>query len=185
MKIHASKLFCFLYLALFIFSSIALAGGFTQLPRSMGPFEIGMSKAAFIKLTKTHPEACLSCIENETFATLDTNKLNQLDAGYTGSDGADFLFYNDKLYHIATGTSVKNLFLATQEFERMFGGPGKESTQKNGSSALIWEDTETMISVNYHKDDNEVFSVNYYDWNLKEERDWRASIENQQTTPLK
>ncbi|MDH5256942.1 MAG: hypothetical protein OEX07_03010 [Gammaproteobacteria bacterium] len=172
------------FLTLFLFSNIATAGGYTQLPRNLGPFEIGMSKAAFIKLSKVQPEACPICIENETYATIDANKLKQLDAGDTGGDGADFFFFNNTLYHIAAGTSVKDLFLAKQEFESQFGGPGKESPQPNGSSALVWEDTGTVVTVNYRADDNEVFSVNYYDWNLKEERDWRESIENQQTAEI-
>ena len=168
----------------FIFSSPVSAGGYTQLPRSMGPFEIGMTQAAFIKLTKTAPEPCPICIEGETFATIGATKLNRLNAGGTGGDGADFFFYNDKLFHIAAGSAIKDLFLAKQEYENQFGGPGKEKKQANGSSSLIWEDTGTVISVNYRADDQEVFSVNYYDWNIKEERDWRESIANQKTATL-
>ena len=169
---------------IFLFSNTVIAGGYTQLPRSMGPFEIGMSQAAFIKLTKSRPESCPICIEGETFSTLNADVLDRLDAGDTGGDGADFFFYNNKLYHIAAGSSIKDLFLARQEYEHQFGGPGKETSQANGSTALVWEDTGTVISVNYRTDDQEVFSVNYYDWNLKEERDWRESISNQQTAIL-
>ena len=181
MKAQLVRLTSFICFLFFIYQSTAIAGGFTQLPRNLGPFEIGMSKAAFVKLTGSQPEHCPICIENESFATLGADKLNRLDAGDTGGDGADFFFYNDILYHIAAGTAVKDLFLAKQEFEHQFGGPGKESNQKNGSAALVWEDTGTVITLNYRPDENEVFSVNYYDWNLKEERDWRESIINEQT----
>lgn len=173
-----------LCLTLTLFCSNLIAGGYTQLPRNIGPIEIGMSKAAFIRLTHVTPEPCPICIKGESFATLDAEILNRLDAGDTGGDGADFFFYNDKLYHIAAGTAIKDLFLAREEFEHMFGGPGKETRQKNGSSVLLWEDTNTVITLNYHPTTNEVFSVNYYDWNLKEERDWRESLANSQSNNL-
>ena len=153
-----------------------IAGGYTQLPRNLGPFEIGMSKSDFKALTNTTPESCPICIDNELFATLDSNALEKLDAGETGGDGTDFFFFNNKLYHISAGTAEKDLFTAQQDFEHQFGGPGKTSETSIGSSALVWEDNATVITLNYRTEDSEVFSVNFYDWNLKEERDWRESL---------
>jgi len=178
------KLVNFSYLILFFISNSTSAGGYTELPRNLGPFELGMQKSEFIRIAKIKPEACTICINNEYFATISADKLNQLNAGDTGGDGADFFFYDDQLYHIAAGTPVRDLFLAKQDFEHQFSGPGKPTTLENGSAALIWEDNGTLISVNYRADADEVFSVNYYDWNLKEERDWRESLEPNQNANL-
>ena len=164
---------------LLIFSIVSNvnAGGYTQLPRNFGPFEIGMTQAEFEKLTGAIPESCAICIRNETFATLDDV---QLDRHSIEGEGADFFFYNNKLYHIAIGPREKDLFVAQQDYEDRFGGPGTP-IKNNGFGILKWEDPGTVITLNYHAQKNEVYSVNLYDWNLKEERDWRESIAMEET----
>jgi len=159
--------------SLLIFTSVStsFAGGFTQLPRNFGPFEVGMTRQDFSKLTGVQPESCAICIRKETFATIDEDQLNRFSIN---ADGADFFFYDGKLYQIAIGPKDKDLFMAQQDYEDRFG-PGKP-IKNNGIGVLKWEDPGTMITLNFHAQDNEVYSINLYDWNLKEERDWRESI---------
>lgn len=152
--------------------SSVIAGGFTQLPRNFGPFEIGMSRDEFIKLTGIRPDSCVICINHERFATMTGQQLSRFDVD---GDGADFFFYNNTLYQISIGPKEKDLFMAQQDYETRFGGPGK-ADKKNGINILKWEDPGTIITLNYRARENEIYSVNLYDWNLKEERDWRESI---------
>jgi len=175
--LHKSVKISIFYLIFAIFmSSYAYSGGFTHLPRNFGPFEVGMSTSEFTDVTGIKPEACPICIKNESFATMDADQLSRFDNTDTGGDGADFFFYGNKLYHISAGPEVKDLFLAKQEYEMLFGGPGTTIDQGNGSAIVKWEDSGTVITLNYRPDQNEVFSLNFFDWNLKEERDWRESI---------
>lgn len=158
------------------FSVAVYAGGYTQLPRNFGPFEIGIKQNEFYKISGITPEPCAICIKNETFATLEENQLKRFNLE---GDGADFFFYNDILYHIAIGPKVKDLFTAQQDYEERFGGPGIPIKTK-GIGIIKWEDPGTIITLNYHEQEKEVYSINIYDWNIKEERDWRESIAPEQ-----
>lgn len=172
-KMRSSPYFeSFLFISLGIFiSTSTFAGGFTQLPRHFGPFEIGMTQSDFRKLTGVTPESCAICIRKESFATLDDVQLEKHDIE---GEGGDFFFYDNKLYHIAIGPKDKDLFIAQEDYETQFG-PGK-TIVNNGIGILKWEDIGTVMTLNYHEREKEVYSFNIYDWNLKEERDWRESI---------
>jgi len=150
----------------------SFAGGYIELPRSLGDLEMGMSEKTFTKLTSVHPATCAICIDRETFATLSRGQLYKINAE---GDGADIFFYEDKLYLISIGSLVKDLFTAKEYLESEFGGPGQKLGTFNDVSKLKWEDSNSVITLNYHAKTKTVFSINYYDWELKQERDWRES----------
>jgi hypothetical protein len=160
------------------------AGGFTHLPRSLGPFELGMSPEQFQRLTGVTPEPCPICIQKELFATLNGDRASRIANNTMIGDGVDFFFYENKLYHIGVSPAIKDLRGTRQEFSDVFGGQGKVVKTGNGTEQLRWEEPETVLTINYRPEDNEVFSVNYFDWNLKEERDWRESLLFQNTAGL-
>jgi len=151
---------------------VTFAGGYVELPRSFGALEMGMSEKDFIRLTGITPENCAICIKNETFTTLSRGQLYNLEAD---GDGADVFFYDGKLYLISVSTADKDLFSLNEDFENEFGGPGIKLGTFNDVSKLKWEDQNSVVTLNYHKKDKRVFSVNYYDWDIKQDRDWRES----------
>ncbi|MDH5228614.1 MAG: hypothetical protein OEZ58_07000 [Gammaproteobacteria bacterium] len=175
---HPLKWFTFsvsFFLCSFLLQT-AMAGGFSQLPRALGPFELGMSGEQFEKLSGLKPEPCPICIKNENFATLNAKQVqrhvNSVDIG----EGVDFFFYENKLYHIAVSPANKDVYVSKQEFSQIFGADGKLEDLGNGTVQMKWEDSNTVLTLNYRKEANEVFAVNYFDWNAKEERDWRESL---------
>jgi len=151
---------------------LTLAGGYVELPRSFGALEIGMSEKDFTRLTGVKPEHCVICIKNETFTTLSQGQLFNLDAD---GEGADVFFYDGKLYLISISTKSKDLFSINEDFENEFGGPGVNLGTFNDVSKLKWEDQNSVVTLNYHTKNKRVFSVNYYDWDIKQDRDWRES----------
>lgn len=151
---------------------LTLAGGYVELPRNFGELAMGMSEKDFKRLTGVTPESCAICIGKETFATLSQGQLYNLDAD---GEGADVFFYNDKLYLISISTKNKDLLSINEDFENEFGGPGKKLGPFNDVEKLKWEDDNSFITLNYHKKNKLVFSVNYYDWDIKQERDWREA----------
>jgi len=157
-------------------TSVCFAGGYSQLPRDFEPFTLGMLESEFISLTGVTPNHCLICIKKEKMATLDNRHISKYEFFEDQLEGADFFFYESKLYRITTGSVTKDVFLARREYESLFGGPGQEIRHSNGTSAIKWDDNSTIITLNFRESDNLVYSVNYYDWNLKEERDWQHSL---------
>lgn len=151
---------------------VLIAGGYVELPRNFGDLEMGMSEKKFTDLTGVTPEMCAICIEKETFATLSRGQLYNLDAE---GDGADVFFFEGKLYLVSVGTVDKDFFSVNEDFETQFGGPGKKLGTFNGVAKLKWEDPNSIVTLNYHVKQRRVFSVNYYDWDLKQDRDWRES----------
>ena len=151
---------------------LTFAGGYVELPRSFGALEMGMSEKNFITLTGVTPESCAICIKKETFATLSRGQLYNLEAD---GDGADVFFYDGKLYLISVSTIAKDLSSINEDFENEFGGPGIKIGTFNEVSKLKWEDQNSVVTLNYHEKDKRVFSVNYYDWEIKQDRDWRES----------
>jgi len=159
-------------LALLFTPLLTIAGGYVELPRNFGALEMGMSEKSFITLTGITPESCAICIKKETFATLSRAQLYNLEAD---GDGADVFFYDGKLYLISVGTVAKNLSSINEDFENEFGGPGINIGTFNDVTKLKWEDQNSFVTLNYHEKDKRVFSVNYYDWEIKQDRDWRES----------
>lgn len=173
------RLFAGAFLIFFAVAAIA-GGGLTQLPRAYGPFTLRMPASEFTVLTGVKPAPCAVCIEGELFASLDGRELRHLIPSFPLEDGMDFFFYENKLYHFTLGADVKDLFLAQQAYSERFGGPGRIFEQDNGTAMMKWEDTGTVITANYRTMDEEVFALNYFDWDLKTERDWRESLNNDQ-----
>jgi len=157
---------------IFLYSSYISAGGYVELPRSFGSLEIGMSERAFSRLTNITPERCAICIDNETFASLSAEQLDAIDID---ANGADVFFYDKKLYLISFGAFNKDLFGVKEEFEHQFGGPGKKLVPVNDVAKIKWEDQNSVATINYHATRKNVFSINHYDWDTKQERDWRES----------
>ncbi len=155
-------------------ANTANAGGFTQLPRNLGPFKLGMPEATFAKGTAVQPNVCPMCIDGESFASLSAAAIHRLIPKFPVGSGIDFFFYNKKLYHIALGPKENDLFTVKQDFETRFGA-GTQSNAISGNSIVQWEDKVTTITLNFNKSSNEVFSINYYDWKQKQSRDQSES----------
>ena len=158
--------------SLFFGSFTVFAGGYVELPRTFGALEMGMDVKEFTELTGATPEFCAICIKKESFVTLSRGQLYKIDAE---GEGADVFFYENKLYLISVSTKNKDFFTINEDFENEFGGPGKKIKASNAVAKLKWEDTNSVIMLNYHKTNKQVFSVNYYDWDIKQERDWRET----------
>lgn len=158
--------------ALILLAASVFAGGYVELPREFGALSIGMSEKKFTRITGVSPESCAICIKKESFASLSREELAELEVD---GDGADIFFYDKKLYLISLGTISKDLFAIKEEFEQEFGGPGKKIPAMNDVAKLKWEDQHSIVTINYHEKENRVFSVNYFDWDLQQERDWREA----------
>ena len=168
---RVTSVFALLF-TLFCIPLTSFAGGYVELPRTFGTLEMGMSAKDFTKLTGVRPEFCAICIKKESFVTLSRGQLYSLDAE---GEGADVFFFENKLYLISVSTMDKDFTTINEDFENEFGGPGKKLKPLNDVAKLKWEDTNSVIMLNYHKTDKRVFSVNYYDWDIKQERDWRET----------
>ena len=162
----------FIGLSLFFTSFLTFAGGYVELPRHFGDLEMGMSSKTFSQLTGLTPESCAICIKKESFITLSREQLFSLDAE---GEGADIFFYENKLYLISVSPMNKDFVILNEDLESEFGGPGKKIKPEYNVAKLKWEDTNSVIMLNFHKNNKHVFSVNYYDWDIKQERDWRES----------
>ncbi len=178
----------FLFSFSLVFSASSFAGadhtmGSTdELPRSYGPFVLGMDEEAFRKLTGVQPESCPICLEQETFANLSPQQAGRLiPAAADQPEGLDFFFLNGRLYHMISAPEFRNLFVARDEYHSRFGRAGRLVEDNAGTAMLRWADEGTVVTVNYRMDDNQVYAVNLYDYNLKEERDWRESLLFEQT----
>ena len=166
LKISTSPLIYVLFILFFgFFSSSNQAGGFTQFSTKVGPFQLGMSSSSFRKTSNISPEPCPICIDREQFASLSKDQALKIMPEFPVGSGIDFFFYNHKLYHISIGPSVNDVFLAKQDLEKQF----------NRNSLLKWQEQGVVITLNYNEISNEVFSINYYDKDMKAERDWLES----------
>jgi len=175
LKVSTSPLIYALFMLFFgFFPSSNQAGGFTELSTKVGPFQLGMSSGGFRNITNISPEPCPICIDREQFASLSKDQALKIMPEFPVGSGIDFFFYNHKLYHISIGPSVNDVFLAKQDLEKQFG-PGKVEKQFNRNSLLKWQEQGVVITLNYNEISNEVFSINYYDKDMKAERDWRES----------
>jgi len=152
------------------------AGGYTHLPRDLGPFKLGMSASEFQQITSVAADACPICIPDEFYATLTREQANQHIDSVRIGDGVDFFFYKNKLYHISISPAASDLFEAQQEFTAMFGNDGKQESRQNGTAQMRWEDGPTVLTLNYRPEENIAFAVNYYDWNVKEDRDFQEKL---------
>lgn len=174
-----------LILSLALFgSNIALAGGFTHLPRDLGEFRLGMTLSDFKKLTGISPQGCPICIEKETFATIDGASMKRFSDNADIGESVDFFFYDNELYLMSVVPATKDIFLAKKDMSDVYGANAKVEALHDGSEQMRWEDETTVMTMTYRPQENEVYSINIIDWNLKEERDWRESLAFQQENKL-
>jgi len=166
-----------LILAFCSITALSYAGGYTHLPREVGPFKLGMSTQDFQRITGISAEPCPICIKDEAYATLDNLTAHKHIRDVRVGDGVDFFFYQDKLYHISISPAARDLFEAQQEFTAMFGNDGKQENRDNGTTEMRWEDGPTILTLNYRTDLNEAFAVNYYDLENKEARDFQEILQ--------
>ena len=146
-------------------------GGEWQLPRSYGPFKLGMSIESFTRLTGVRPQSCPVCVDNERFVALDRDQVRRAIPAYTADEGMDFSFFDGRLYHFTLPPRYQDLMLARETYRDRFGGEGRPETSPGGLSELKWQDHRTEITVNYRESNERVFAVNYYDRPLKQQRD--------------
>lgn len=158
-------------LLLTLSTSIANGDGLSELPDGAGPFKLRMTVAEFTRVTGVAPESCPICIDQELYAALEPAQAAQHLPTATTAGGVDFFFYRGKLYQISTAADIDDLFVAKKEYAKRFGGPGEAHELKNGTGFLQWDDAGVVVTVNYHKDDERVFAINYIDWELREHRD--------------
>ncbi|MDH5546314.1 MAG: hypothetical protein OEZ43_12035 [Gammaproteobacteria bacterium] len=169
-----------------IFQPVFAGGsvGVMDIPRDYGPFKLGMSEGAFIRLTDIAPAACPVCLQKETLATLSSEKIRKFVPEHRNAQGVDFFFLNGELYLISRTPDTPMLNVVKDELSGFFGGNGKLSTQPNGVSTLKWEDATTIVTVSFNQTNNEVFSVNIEDWNLSQEKSWLESLMVEQTADV-
>lgn len=177
-----------LTIGLFCLATQAFSGGFVQsedsLPRNFGPFKLGMSSKTFSQITGMQPEACPICIQGENFATLDHEQLRIFTGQDLGARGIDLFFYNDTLYHIAVAPETSDVSMVTDEYSERFGSRGRMVNQGNGMAQLKWEDPQTLLTLNFRPEENEVFSVNFYDGALKQQRETHEALMFENTANL-
>lgn len=156
---------------LFAGASVAVAGGTADISRAYGPFELGMSEAAFSKLTGITPNSCPICLDNEHFVALSEHQMQRHGVDEPNKNGVDFFFFNDALYLISRTPNTESLFTLREDISVDFGQADNQTTQNNKISALVWSDKITEISINYSANDNEIFSLNIRDKAIGEKRD--------------
>lgn len=167
-----------LFTVIALFATPAFSGGATadnDIPRQIGQFQLGMSLTDFVQKTGIQAEPCAICIPGETFVPLDSSQLQKYAPG-TNSQGMDFFFFNDSLYHIALTPNVQDLSLTQDAIEQFIGKTGELEETGNGLAQLKWNDPETLVTLNFRPETRESYAINFYDWNLLQERQWRESL---------
>ncbi|MEK6749052.1 MAG: hypothetical protein AABY83_07570 [Pseudomonadota bacterium] len=157
-------------------SSAAYAGGIAEIPRSLGPFKLRMSIGEFAQIAHVQPEPCANCAKNEVFTALSAAQVRQLIPKLNTNAGLDLIFYENRLYRISLGTEATDLSEVRKELSALYG-TGQTVALKNGTSYMQWEDSGTIVTANYQTASEQVFAINYFDWDIKTERDNRASLD--------
>lgn len=136
----------------------------TELPRNFGPFPLGMTTTEFKKVTGIEPEDCPRCDDNEEYAGIDDKMISRF-IPVSGSDsGIDAFFFKGTLYRV--GALMGNEKFNLQKYISKFGKPHK-SNENQGT--FVWEDPKTIIRINYARNAESGFVLEYSDKALEEQ----------------
>jgi hypothetical protein len=135
-----------------------------SLPRSFGPFTLGMTEDAFKKVTGLAIRACHECAQGESTVDVDVEKYPGLFPAYLyGLEkyqrGLDCNFYKGKLYRIEAFPEIKEIEAAKKKYTELFGPPSKMEDWENGISWVTWENKTTAFVLAYVRKKGDVYPL--------------------------
>ncbi|MDH4274064.1 MAG: hypothetical protein OEW08_03395 [Gammaproteobacteria bacterium] len=180
--IHERLVACSVVIAMLLFAPLAEAGGGSaDLPRALGVFKLRMTVDEFARVARVTPQRCTDCANSELYASLNAAQVRQLMPDLRDNAGMDFFFFENRLYHIGLGVESSDLAAVRKEYSALYGS-GQTYHLKNATSYIKWEDGGTLVTANYQTANEQVFALNYFDWDIKAERDFRVSVAAGQTS---
>lgn len=135
-----------------------------ELPRNLGPFLLGMTTAEFKKVTGIEPEDCPRCDDNEEYAGIDDKMISKFIPVSGPDSGMDAFFFKGRLYRV--GALMGNEKFNLQNYIAKFGKPNRGDENKG---TFEWEDPKTVIRIDYARNTESGFVLEYNDKSLVEQ----------------
>ena len=139
------------------------------LPRTFGPLTLGMTEAAFKKVTAVAkpyfgltPYFCHHCAQDETIASIFVDRHPRIFPEYLytlskDEGGFGCFFYRGKLYRIETSSEIKKIDAAKKHYTALYGTPSRIEDWPNGVSWVTWENKTTAFVLAYNREKGGTF----------------------------